>query len=354
MVGNRSNLYRDHPDWVVKERMTGGPLVQWRLYGEYRWHKRSEEYYILDATHPEAFDYLRHVFHTWRHEWGCEYFKTDFMYWGSEYGPDRAVWYKPGKTRMEIWRQVAEMIREEMGDAIWLGCGCPLYASVGLVDGIRIGFDVGVEWTGYISAQSLLRDLASRNYANHILWQIDPDSVLLRDHFHSLTDAEVRSLAIYAGMGGGVMTTSDGFHEISPARIKLWKLVTNSSRAICSFPLLGQSAIVYDRIPNDSNSPIGQHKSRLMDPVLVQVRQSLAEKEETKAVFIFNTGDFQVQRSYSLCTLGLPSPLYICDWIAGMIWSKPTEIITVTLAPHDGALFFVCPEPFDSVPERLP
>ena len=27
-------------------------------------------------------------------EWGCEYFKTDFMHFGSEYGPDRAVWHR--------------------------------------------------------------------------------------------------------------------------------------------------------------------------------------------------------------------------------------------------------------------
>ena len=48
MVGNRSGLYREHPDWVVQDRQTGGPLAQMRFYGEFRWHKRSEEYYVLD------------------------------------------------------------------------------------------------------------------------------------------------------------------------------------------------------------------------------------------------------------------------------------------------------------------
>jgi len=32
-----------------------------QLYGEFRWHKRSEEYYVLDATHPDAFEYLRQI-----------------------------------------------------------------------------------------------------------------------------------------------------------------------------------------------------------------------------------------------------------------------------------------------------
>ena len=92
MVGNRSHLYGEHPDWVVKDRRNDAPLAHMHFYGEFRWHKRSEEYYILDTTHPDAFEYLRNVFRVWRHEWGCEYFKTDFMHFGSEYGPDRAVW----------------------------------------------------------------------------------------------------------------------------------------------------------------------------------------------------------------------------------------------------------------------
>ncbi|MGB8984259.1 MAG: glycoside hydrolase family 36 protein, partial [Anaerolineales bacterium] len=194
MVGNRSHLYRDHPDWVVKDRENGKPLTHMRFYAEFRWHKRSEEYYILDATHPDAFEYLRNVFHTWRHEWGCEYFKTDFMHFGSEYGPDRAVWHTPGMTRIEIWRRVAEMIRAEIGEALWLGCGCPLWASIGLVDGVRIGRDVGISWGGDYSAQSLLRDQACRNFANHILWQSDPDCVLLRERFSDLSEEEIKTL----------------------------------------------------------------------------------------------------------------------------------------------------------------
>lgn len=97
------------------------------------------------------------------------------------------------------------MIRQEIGDeAVWLGCGCPLWCTFGLVDGIWIGGDVGVDWKGGLSAQSLLRDLAARNFANHILWQADPDCILLRERFHNLSDNEVRSLAIYAGMSGGI------------------------------------------------------------------------------------------------------------------------------------------------------
>lgn len=316
MVGNRSHLYREHPDWVVKDRLTGEPLAHMRFYAEFRWHKRSEEYYILDTTHPDAFEYLRQVFRTWRYEWGCEYFKTDFMHFGSEYGPDRALWHQSGLTRIEIWRRTTAMIREEIGDAVWLGCGCPLWASVGLVDAIRIGRDVGVEWRGdNQTAQSLLRDQSTRNFGNHILWQTDPDCILLREKFHYLTDTEVRSLALYAGMSAGLMMTSDDLSAISADRLALWKIMLSAEKSLCHFPLLGQS-----------------------DAVLVQVRHPVNHDGEA-AVFILNTGEQPVQRFYTLDEIGLNGPAHVHNWMTGERGELDT--LTVSLRPHDGVLFFI-------------
>ncbi len=346
MVGNRSRLYRDHPDWVVQDRKTGRPLVQWRWVGEERWHKLSEEYYILDTTHPDAFEYLRQVFHTWRHEWGCEYFKTDFMHFGSDHGPDRAIWHTPGLTRIEIWRKVAEMIRTEIGDTTtWVGCGCPLWASVGLVDAIRIGNDVGVDWRGRLSAQSLLNDLAARNFANHILWQADPDCILLRNKHHNLTDQEVRSLAIYAGMSGGVILTSDNLEELSSDRLRLWKFILEMDSNDCTFPFLASSGVVYDRIqPNYPSNSIS-HEARLLDPVLVQVRSKINAKSDVNVVFIFNTGEYPVQRSFALDSLGLEGPLWVFDWIKHQAWPQAAEHLSVKLDAHDGIILLLSEDP---------
>ena len=235
LVGNRSRLFREHPDWVVHDRATGGPLVHMRFYGEFRWHKRSEEYYPLDITHPDAEAYIREVFRTWR-SWGCGYFKTDFMNAGAEYGPERAVWRQAGLSRIAIWRRMAELVREEIGDALWLGCGCPLWASVGLVDAVRVGRDIGVTWRGDYSAESLLRDQVSRNHASGTLWQADPDCILLRERFHDLDDEQVRSLALFAGLSGGVLMTSDKLDELSPARADLFAALLREGQLDCSFP----------------------------------------------------------------------------------------------------------------------
>lgn len=239
MVGNRSRLYAEHPDWVVREKATGEPLIQMAFYGEFRWHKRSEEYYVLDITHPGAEAHIRQVFRTWALEWGARYFKTDFMFFGAEYGPDRAVWHQSGLSRIAIWRKMGTIIREEIGDALWLGCGCPLWASVGLVDAIRIGRDVGVKWSGDQSAESLLRDQATRNHAAGRLWQADPDCILLRDRFHDLSDAQVTSLALLAGLSGGVLMTSDHLGELSPERANLLDALAGLDVTRCRYPSLG-------------------------------------------------------------------------------------------------------------------
>jgi alpha-galactosidase len=242
MVGNRSRLYREHPEWVVRDWTTGGPLAQMTFYGEFRWHKRSEEYYILDVTHPEAVAYIRQVFRTWAQDWGAAYFKTDFMLFGSEHGPDRAIWHTPGLSRIVVWRKMAALIREEIGDALWLGCGCPLWASLGYVDAVRIGRDVGVTWTGEYSAESLLRDQVSRNHGNGILWQADPDCVLLRDRFHELSDEQVELLARFAACAGGVLMTSDHLGELSARRAELFAELLRDPVAGCDFPTLGRTA----------------------------------------------------------------------------------------------------------------
>jgi hypothetical protein len=336
MVGNRSRMYREHPDWVVRDRETGGPLVQATFYGELRWHKRSEEYYILDATHPQAFDYLRQVFHTWRQDWGCEYFKTDFMFYGGEHGPLRAVWHKPGMTRIEVWRKVAEMIRGEIGEALWLGCGCPLWASVGLVDAVRIGRDAGARWATFGTIERL-RDTATRNFAGGILWQGDPDAVLLRERFHNFTEDEVESLAFYAGLTSGVLMTSDDLGELSPDRLALWKSLLGLNPGRCDFPLLEASAAAYTNPGGESRWPPAG-----TDPVLVQVLSG----PETELVFCFNLGSQPARPSYPLTELGLSAPKYVLDWPGGRAADKPVHALDLALPPHAGWLVLLSDEPW--------
>ncbi|NJL95809.1 MAG: alpha-galactosidase [Anaerolineae bacterium] len=328
LVGNRSRLYHDHPEWVLRDHDNGDPVVAWKRYGENRPFKRSEEVYTLDATHPEVMAYLREVFATWRQEWGCEYFKIDFLHLGAMFGPDQVVYFAPGKTRIEVWRSVARMIRQEIGEAYWLGCGCPLWPAVGLVDGIRISGDVGVSWTGQASAQRLLRDLPHRNFTHDVLWQVDPDAILLREQYHYLSGAEVDGLALFAAMSGGVLMTSDALNAFSERRMALWRFILSETRRAPHYPLLGED-----------------------DPVTMQWRPPLAE-QRLGALFLFNTGDTPQRRTYPFGLLGLEEA-FVYDWHAGRGHDTPIDHLSLTLAPHQGRLFFLSSEPIAEAPTQL-
>jgi alpha-galactosidase len=301
MIGNRSRLYAEHPDWVVVDRSSGKPIAPMTFYGEFRWHKRSEEYYVLDITHPAAEAYVRKVFRTWARDWGCGYFKTDFMFFGSDYGPREARWHEEGWSRIEIWMRMARLIREEIGDALWLGCGGPIWAGIGLLDAVRIGRDVGVSWEGHYSAESLLRDQTSRNFGNGIFWQSDPDCILLRERFHHLTDEQVRSLALFAGLSGGVLMTSDRLDEISDERARLLADLARDARPQpCEFPQLGRVPLRHRIGTSHTGAP------KLMsegDPVLMQ---RIRKPDGTVVVALLNTGSTPADREIDGVRLSLP------------------------------------------------
>ncbi len=126
LVGERSATAREHPDWLVP----GTPAHD-------GWG--GQQLRALDTTHPGAEAYLREVFGTFR-DLGIDYFKIDFIYAGAMEGP-RA---DDGISGTEAYRHGLRTIREAIGpDSFLLGCGAPILPSVGLVDAMRVGPDIG-------------------------------------------------------------------------------------------------------------------------------------------------------------------------------------------------------------------
>ena len=125
LVGERSALAREHPDWLVGGASPGHGWGDQRLAS-------------LDATHPGAEGYLREVFGTLRAT-GIDYFKIDFIYAGAMAGR-RA---DPSLDGVAAYRHGLRVIREAIGpDSFLLGCGAPILPSVGLVDAMRVGPDI--------------------------------------------------------------------------------------------------------------------------------------------------------------------------------------------------------------------
>ena len=314
MVGNRSRLAADHPDWILRNT-DGQPVMYWRHYGEQRvWGYRDEETWILDTSHPEAFAYLRSVFRTLR-QWGAEMFKTDFMFWGLQ-DSTQVRRHSPGKTGVEYFRDVLQMIREEIGqETFWLGCIAPYMPFVGYADAMRIGGDVGASWQGGFGPQNMLQETVGSQHFNNVFWQNDPDVILLRNFHIDLNEDEIVSLALWQALMGGVVATSDPLHEISDSRRALWQFIQ---------PSRDQEAAVL---------PLFTQRNRC----LVGVR-TLPSGDH--CVLVFNPADRPVPERIRLAELGIQGKRHaFAREVAQCTEVGQVDELLVELRPHASKLF---------------
>ena len=179
------------------------------------------------------------MFRTWTRDWGCGYFKADFMHIGSIYGPEDARWHRQDLSRIEIWMRMARLIREEIGEAIWLACGAPVWAPVGLADAMRIGRDIGVSWKGHYSAESLPRPDGAELRQRHPLAgrsRLHPAACPVSRAFR-----RAGALARVFRRAGRWRADDDHLGEVPAARRELFTALAGDGGAFaCDFPLLGK------------------------------------------------------------------------------------------------------------------
>lgn len=224
MVGNRSRLCREHPEWLLRLR-DGSRVTPIRGYGEHRlWRYPDEEYYVLDTSHPEAAKHLRETVRTLV-DWGVGYLKADFLQWG--FHDDRNVLRAVrGPTATEHVRAAVALLREELGpDRYLLGCIAPYTPCLGLVDAMRIAGDVGPSWDNTHNPRNFLRESVGHAPLEGLWWRNDPDAILVRDTQTEFSEAEVFDLARWQAAVGSNRSTSDPLWTLPPARQALWREV---------------------------------------------------------------------------------------------------------------------------------
>ncbi|MEY2423443.1 MAG: alpha-galactosidase [Acidimicrobiaceae bacterium] len=206
-----ADVARQHPDWFAMHasgrRLVGAVGDHW-----------GGAVHVLDTTNPEVLAHLERVARELV-EAGFTYLKLDFTYAPGLAGTYADAAVPPGQRV----RAGFDAIRNGAGDeAFLLGCGAPLGAAIGVVDGMRIGPDVAPWWDlpadrpfppGYKATQpstaSALRATEARQFMHRRLWLNDPDCVMLRTTDTHLTQDEVRRWALAVGDSGGMVLVSD-------------------------------------------------------------------------------------------------------------------------------------------------
>ncbi|MGW3345519.1 glycoside hydrolase family 36 protein [Nonomuraea rubra] len=203
LVGHRSRIFREHPDWLV-----GG------AYAGRMW---DQDLAVLDVTHPDAAEHLVNVFRTLA-GMGIGHFKLDFVYAGALAGRRHE-----DLDPIAAYRLGLELIRRGAGPGATLhGCGAPMLPSVGLVDIMRVSPDIAPTLhprSGDISQPSQLGARltgAAREFLHARWWVNDPDCIILRPEVEARAE-----WAAHIEATGGLRGSSDPI-----AALDAWGLET--------------------------------------------------------------------------------------------------------------------------------
>ena len=329
MVGDCSETYREHPDWIIRNK-DNSPYVVFRSYTEPKiWGNTDNDYYVLDTTNPEAFRYLEEVF-TRLKEYGYSLYKVDFLLW-CMVDTSEVKRYDSGKTSVEVYRDVMEMIRRVVGDDSYIIASiAPYMASVGYADGVRIAGDMGASWEGAYGPENLLKELPYDNYFNNVFWQNDPDSVILRNFGTHLTDKETRSLALLQALSGGIITTSDPVDSLPEDRRKLLEFIKpGDDRVHADLPFLtnGDEEMVITHKLNDWNLLFVLNPTDHPVKVLCKLDEIFGAEALFQYRFNFDDGE--------------------------LIESEKISYFSDSIAPHDSVLLFITEEPLHEKPSNL-
>ena len=218
-----SDLMREYAGWFIKHGETGEPL---RAGYNPNWTTSDDKYaYALDPSHPEFAEHLERLFRKIVEEFGYDYLKLDFLYAAAAEG----IRHDPSMTRAETLRHGLEAIRRGAGErAFILGCGCPLGAAVGIVDGMRIGPDVAPYWgatAGEPGTALAIDAILARSFMHRRLWLNDPDCLMLRAKETRLTNDEREALAWTIAASGGMLLISDDMNLLETESARLFQEV---------------------------------------------------------------------------------------------------------------------------------
>jgi alpha-galactosidase len=203
MVTKLSSIYREHPDWLLRDEHNRPVPVGITWEGVP---------YALDVSHPEVLEWVEKLIRKVR-GWGYSYLKLDFLYAGAIPGK------RYNNTPREVaYRNAMQVIREAAGDAYILVCGAPIVPSLGLCDGIRVGPDVAPFWLNKFltiwlnnpndtSTQNAIRTSLHRLWLSSIV-NIDPDVMFFRSKINVLRPSE-KQLLLDLGTISGFKATSD-------------------------------------------------------------------------------------------------------------------------------------------------
>jgi alpha-galactosidase len=134
---------------------------------------------------------------------GFDFFKLDFVYAGALSGRRHQ-----DMPPIEAYRRGLETIRETVDQAYLLGCGAPIFPSVGLVDAMRVGPDISATYEPHgedmsgPSQRGATTNVAARAWQHGRFWVNDPDCLVARPSGVERREEWASCIERYGGLRG--------------------------------------------------------------------------------------------------------------------------------------------------------
>jgi hypothetical protein len=235
---DRSWVYQNHKDWLVHNAQ-GEPIG----VGDVE-EGIPDHIFVLDATNPEAQNYLRQTYRTLVRDWGVRYIKLDFM----DTTAIEGYYHRPHTTALEAQRIGLEVIRKAVGDDVLLDKdGSPMLNVVGIVNEGRVSLDTGHSFSHSLDAAP---GIFARYYMNRNFFVNDPDAFtvskqILDEHPNpaALTINEAQVSIVLAALSGGMFEIGDDLPTLGADADRV-ALVENAD--LLQIAKLGRAAVPLD------------------------------------------------------------------------------------------------------------
>jgi len=238
-----SEVFKNHPDWFLKNQKNE------HIIADYLKNGKIVKRVYFDYSHPAVRDYIQNITKTMRVDWGYQYFKIDFTWFGLNNRIFKSVKndtiteimaFDNSMTSMERTRAGLKAMGEGIGSAYYLGCSSVFGSNIGIVDGLRTGGDISPVYEFY--ATRCLQN-ACNFYLHKTVVYNDADYVVVRNKDDeeperawgnqkfggTVTHNEATMWTNYVALFGGIKLSSDNLETLRPERKTLVKNAFNGN-----------------------------------------------------------------------------------------------------------------------------
>ncbi len=203
LVDENSNLVKEHPEFFVQEN--GQP------------HKEL----YMDYSVKGAREWLYNLAKKFSQEWGYRYIKIDLI----SFKLALTGYKKKGFNALKNFKTAVEIMRSAVTpDTRFMTCTCPMGASAGIAECLRISGDIFERW---ISLKDIARPVLRRYFMAEYI-NTDPDCLMVRrENQHdneafricTRTDEEIQTFVNFMSVAGGAIMLSDKLSLLDKADI---------------------------------------------------------------------------------------------------------------------------------------